>query len=272
MDTLCEPENREGLLGYGSRRERRQSMRAAARGDRSAFLGLTRAYLPLAAEYLALSGYADSAEREAALVRLFAELWTRVSYAQRLSDFERMLAEALIQTPAQELDECGLAAQVSSLDSRNRFLLVAHELEDWPLRWLGLATGLKVEDLRARMVRLRCYFAGLEPASLDDRGHHALHCIASTIGQPLTLKQQAHLCETVRQSEAVKEFRANWLEVRCDLIERRQDLRGELEQRQADILHGIANAITYAEPRRPRIVEQVANRLAFSRYPELNPE
>jgi hypothetical protein len=272
------------------RAERRRLLRQSARGDRSAYLGLVENYYHLVDEYIALSGWTEPSARRSRLLDLFEEAWTRSSYAWRLSDFERLLAEGLVAIgtgpqpegealPLANLENLSgegvptlrsaLIRATRELSLEERFILVAHELEDWSLRWAGLALRLSEAATQDLLLRMRVKLCGMDIEQLAGPEFECLKALSSKLGTRLGAREQARLCERMNAHPALLDFKATWLELRCNLVETRQDYRAASEATRAGTLTSLFKRITLAELRRPQLFEQALNRVKFVRYPEV---
>lgn len=251
------------------RRPLKALLHRAARGDREAFGDLFEAYSHLASEALALSGY-TGAGREKALRWVFAELWSRLAYARRLSDFERLLAVVVSGLPqhplAGDLPQAALAAKLAALPPLHRFGLLAREMENWPLRYVSLAIRLPLPRLQEELLRLRCILCEIPLERQRPGVRAALQRLSRYFDERV---HRQGLDASLRREPRALAFHGAWLERRCELVELREELRLAAEERAAlrtQLLHHLPEP---QQRRRPGLFARLRNALRFGAYPGL---
>jgi hypothetical protein len=249
----------------------RKNLRLAVKGDQRAFITLADHYLDLASEYLYLSGAIDSAAMIERACDLYFRVWQCLSYAHRVSDFERLIAVALQleENKAQELVACPLSGKLRELKPLHKLLLVTHEMENWPRHWTGLATRLSRRELEQKILEMRCQLLGFNLAILDQRVSRCLMALSRDFNEGLTLKERADLCSQVEQLPEIKEFPAEWISLRCEIIELRQQIRLNSDQRTV-FANTLLDRLADGEMIRPLLRDRVRNIVHFGNHPDMN--
>lgn len=252
-----------------SRCQLRALLKKASQGDPQAYLKLVTPYVDLVHEYLYLTGCQGSARRREAVLNLFTGLWTRLRYTGRLSDFERLLTRTLIASESSELAyHSALEGAMSQLSGKDRFLIVAREMEDWHLRWVGLASRRGRRRLEQCILAARAHLIGFDLKSLAASQRRLLALVSRSLDEVWPESRRKELGRLLATQPEILQFKAAWLETRCKLIELRQDLRLDSEARRefdAALLTRIADSVTL----QPSVGQRVLNVVKFDAVPDL---
>ncbi len=247
----------------------RKQLRLAARGDQTAYLHLVDHYLNFTTEYIYLNGVTPPSEVYSQSIKLFFTLWERLPFTSRLSDFERMLALSLIK------EKSTLAIPKSALDGNImktlplfRFLLITHEMENWQHHWIGLACRLKRKDLEDRLLSMRCEFCGINATLLEEDEKHCLEAIVRDLDSAIALKERAALCKKIKRYPKIKNFKSDWLNLRCEIVELRQEIRLSNEDRDRFLME-LGNNLHSAKILQPQWVERMFNSIHFESFPDV---
>ncbi|HKK17956.1 MAG TPA: hypothetical protein VJ952_04670, partial [Opitutales bacterium] len=125
-------------------------MAGAKKGDAEQYLALAAHYLGLAQAYFGNSLREDPDTRLDRTGQIFTALWQHLPYAERLSDFEYMLASSLIDNTPDDgpiQSELPLVTRIRLLAPRVRFAFIAYEFERWPAHWVALVMRCKPKAL-----------------------------------------------------------------------------------------------------------------------------
>jgi hypothetical protein len=254
-----------------STRERKASrshLKAAKNEDREQYLSLVANYIELAQVYFGSSVSEPEDKRIARVEQVFLGLWQHLRYAERLSDFEYMLASALIEnapeTAAINSTE-PLVTKLRLLSPKTRFAFIAYKFEGWPLRWVTLVMRLRTNALHRLLSEARCELCGVSWESLTDEERDCLVAISASLNASPNLRANKVLSKRIRNYPRVSEIRAQWLELRPQLVEVRHRYMPRQEERER-ILKNIFAEIEAASMTRPPFVDRVVNTVHFSRH------
>lgn len=253
-----------------SRSELRQLLKNAASGDRQAYLALVEPYFDLVLENLYFAGFTAQPDRLARANQIFHQVWQRIAFTTRVSDFERLLYHALCHLPAQEgtfLDT--LPRQLSRLSPRDRFLLVAREMEDWHPRWLVLCCRTPRPQLNRSLLYTRNRLTGFPKHSLSRSDNAVLRELSRSLDEVWQESHLKMLRQHLQERPALREWKSLWLEKRCELIELRQDLRLPEEVRNP-VLAALLQSIRESSPLQPNPIHHLLNAVRFQAYPRFS--
>ncbi len=245
----------------------RKQLRLAIQGDHHVYLSLVDQYLNLVVEYLYLNGGGCTSEVSDTAQRLFFRLWELLPYTSRLSDFERMLTLALIgEKGSLSISHNVLKSKIMRIRPYFRFLLVSHEMENWHRHWISLACRLKSKDLHDLILNMRCEMCGIDTSLLKDEERHCLNEICRDLESPFNLNKRAAMCTTIKQYPKIKDFKARWLEMKCELVELRQEIR-LTNQDSERFIKELGNNLHSAKILQPQWVDRVFNIIHFESFP-----
>ena len=246
----------------------RRKMRLAGQGDQKAFLPLLEHYLDLVCEYLYLSGYTGKQELLGETSEVFLAAWECLPFTLRLSDFERILALRLTNTPTISAAPSNpLEKRLFQLKSDARFILVSYEMEGWHPFWVSLALREPKSDFSDALIGLRCRLCDMNFDLLNPRARQCLRYVAYDLDFGITIKRRAALCEEVQKLGAIKNFKGEWLAFRCELIELRQQIRLSPKDRK-EFLGEQENRLLNRDRLRPQLVQRLCNHLSFDHLPD----
>jgi hypothetical protein len=253
-----------------STRERkagRSYLKAAKNEDREQYLALAANYAELAQIYFGSSISEPAETRIQRVEQVFLQLWKLLRYAERLSDFEYMLANALIENAA-ETDKITstepLVMKLRLLAPKTRFAFIAYEFENWRLRGVAMTMHIRPKALHRLLSEARCELCGVSWESLTTEERACLEAISASLDASPNLRANKLLSERISLYPRVLEIRAQWLELRPELVEVRHRYLPSQEERE-QLLKNIFAAIAIAPMARPPIMNRVVNTVHFSR-------
>lgn len=245
----------------------RELLLAAKKGDAEQYLALTSHYIGLVQAYYGNCLHEPADNRVARTCQLFVTLRQHLKYVERLSDFEYMLARALIDSG---LDDGPIASseplvtRLRLLSPEVRFAFLANELGQWPIRWVALVLRLRPARLHRLLAEARCELCGFSWESLTDGEQACLLAISACLDNCPNFKQNQALAKQAADYPRVAEIKAHWLELRPRLVEVRHRYLPDDEQK-AQILRQILSGVAEAPMLRPRLVDRLVNTVHFSR-------
>lgn len=250
------------------RRASRSYLKQAKSGNPEAFLSLAANYLDLAIVYF--GGCLGEAKevRYDRVEQVFKGLGQYLPYAKRVSDFEFMLANALLEnTPEQASIHSPepLITKLRMLAPSRRFAFIAHELEKWPLRWVSLVMRSRPIELHRLLSEARCELCGVSWQSLTEDERACLETISFTMDASPKLRASRALCARVANYPRVAEIKALWLELRPELVEVRHRYLPDSLDRDC-LLTNILRGAESAPMNQPRLLDRVVNTVQFKRY------
>jgi len=249
------------------RRLARAHLHEARQESPEAYLSLVANYLDLVLTFQGSSRSEDSLTRLDRAEQLFLSLWRHLRYAERLSDFEFMLAGALLETADTRgpiVSREPLVTKLRLLDPRARFVFLAHEFERWSERWVRLVMRMRPDELHVVLSQTRCELCGISWDSLSRNERDCLVAISASFKRCDNLKLNRALCERAQQFPRVLDIKAQWFELRPGLVEVRHRYLPRNEEREA-LLGNILRATGSTPLQRPRLVDRVINSVHFSR-------
>lgn len=251
-----------------SRARVRALLKRGARGDTEAYLGLAGLYFDLVSEHLYLCNV-DRAEALQQTESILLDGWRQLPFLKRLSDWERFLARNLIAIRVNRISEHGPRPQeLVELEADAKFALIAFDLESWSYPWLSLALRVQPQDLRKILLEARCKLLNINFSATSGSIQRCLSLVSADLDGQLKSSQKRLLLEKLCSCEETKSFKSRWLDYRCRLIELRQQIRLQTEDRDR-FLHDLSEALIADEMLRPSITARVRNLFSFR---DLTPE
>lgn len=254
------------------RKVSRAQLKSAKSENHAQFLALAANYTDLAHAYFGATGHEDAEIRVARVEQVFLGLWQHLRYAERLSDFEFMLASALIENaPEHGLIESvePLVTKLRLLSAKARFAFIAYEFEKWPIRWVALVMRIRLEALHELISKARCELCGISWQSLTDEERKCLVAVSVSLEKSPNLKFNKALSQQLCQFPRAAEIKAQWLELRPELVEVRHRYIPSQAQRD-QIFKNIFNSILEAPMETPPLVDRVVNTVHFSRHRKID--
>lgn len=254
-----------------ARKAARSQLKAAKRGDREQYLALASNYIDLAQTFFGCSFAEPTELRIARVTKLFNELWHNLPYSERLSDFEFMLAQALIENTSDQgltTSTEALVIKLRMLSSQSRFALLAYAFGNWSPRWIALVMRVKAPALHRLLSEARCELCSISWESLAGEERDCLEAISANLDTCPDIRTNKSLCKRISAYPRVKEIKAHWLELRPELVEVRMRYvlnQGEREQ----LLSNILDAIADRSMQRPALVDRMVNTVHFSRHSKI---
>jgi hypothetical protein len=256
--THCTPE----------RKASRALLKSARKGSPEQYLALTSNYIGLVQAYFGNTLHEDRRTRLDRTGQIFTALWQHLPYTERLSDFEYLLASALIDNSPENSSirsEDPLITRIRLLNSRARFAFLAYEFERWSPRWVALVMRCKLRMLHRLLSEARCELCGVSWDSLSKEERHCLEAISLSLDISPNLRANKALSERVAEFPRVSEIKAQWLELRPELVEIRHRYIPDQVEREA-ALGSILSGISSQPMQQPALVDRVLNSVHFSRY------
>lgn len=241
---------------------------AAKKGDREQYLALAANYLGLAQAYFGNSLRENPRTRRDRTGQIFTALWQQLPYAERLSDFEFMLASSLIGNtpengPVQSV--IPLVTRIRLLSPGVRFAFIAYEFERWSPRWVALVMRCKPRALHRVLSEARCELCGVSWDSLCREERDCLEAVSFSFEKCPNLRVNKALAKRVSRYPRINDIKAQWLELGPELVEARHRFLPEREEHEAS-LNRILSDISQTSMRRPTLVDRVLNTVHFSRH------
>ncbi len=257
-----------------STRERkagRAQLKLASSGDQEQYLALASNYLNLAQTYFGNSISEPDSKRNARTIRLFIELWQQLGYAERLSDFEYMLGQALIASaPSSEpvTSQEKIVTKLRLLSPDTRFAILAHEFANWPSRWIALVMRIKADRLHNLLSEARCELSGISWDSLTIEEKSCLESISASFCKCPDVKQNKTIQQKAKDLPRISEIKALWLELRPEFVEAKLRYAPEQNIREL-LLREILNGIECESIIRPPLWDRMVNTVHFSRHSKI---
>ncbi|MDQ8193892.1 hypothetical protein QEH59_05620 [Coraliomargarita sp. SDUM461004] len=248
------------------RKASRAHLKQAKAGDCEAYLALVANYLDLSLVYFGGCLRESPEIRYDRVAQVFTALWRHLRYAERVSDFEYMLASALLENaPNGTITSTeALVTKLRLLAPKNRFAFIAYEFENWHLRWVALLMRIRPRALHRLLSEARCELCGVSWQSLSAEERECLEAISIAMNDSPNLRVNKELCRRVATFPRVSEIKALWLELRPQLVEVRHRYLLEPEDRE-QLLGNIFKSIQIAPMNQPPLVHRVVNTVHFSR-------
>ena len=249
----------------------RSLLTTARKGAPEQYLALAANYLDLAQAYFGNSLHEGRQTRLDRTGQIFTALWQHLPYTERLSDFEYLLASSLIDnTPVEGPihSEESLVTRLRLLDPRVRFALLAYEFERWSPHWVALVMRCKPKALHRLLSEARCELCGVSWDALSREERECLEAVSQSFDHCPNLRANKALSKRVARFPRVNEIKAQWLELRPELVEVRHRYIPSQEEREA-ALNTILTDINQRPMQRPALVDRVLNSVHFSRHGEI---
>jgi hypothetical protein len=254
------------------RKARRAQLKAAKGEDHEQYLALMANYADLAQTYFGSTVSEPAEVRIARVEQVFLGLWQHLRYAERLSDFEYMLASALIENAPTDGDiqsSEALVTKLRLLDPGTRFAYIAYAFENWPLRWVALVMRQRHPAIHRIISEARCELCGVSWHSLSDEERDCLVAFSETMDKSPDFKVNKELSQRISLFPRVTEIKAMWLELRPELVEVRHRYLPQQAERE-QLLKNVYGAILDAPMKRPPIVDRMVNSVHFSRHRKID--
>ena len=246
-----------------SRGQLRKQLRKAAKGDTQAFEGVADHYLNFITEFLVISGYHEEERIQGYCREVLHNIWLRSSYIRRVSDFERQLFIFLKQIPINVAPFQDLLIQrLVMLNSLQRFLVVGRDLESWSSKNLSLATRVPKYELRKPLYDAWKVLVGFRLSNLDFNTNECMEKVVENMEGALDHSQQRRLCKKVKENAKASAFKADCLNLRCELVELRQNARWDHETR-SQFMQELLEDIATIEQLQPELSERLKNQVSF---------
>lgn len=241
---------------------------AAKNGDTEQYLTLTTHYLGLAQVYFGNSLHEPRWTRLDRTGQIFTALWQHLPYAERLSDFEYMLASSLVDNTPENgpvQSTIPLVTRIRLLSPPIRFAFISHEFQRWPSHWAGLVMRCKPRALHRMLSEARCELCGVSWDSLCQEEQDCLEAISFSLEKCPNLRVNKALSKRIANYPRIGEIKAQWLEIGPELVEARHRFSPDREEIEAT-LGRILSDISRKQMRRPALVDRILNTLHFSRH------
>jgi hypothetical protein len=251
-----------------NRKASRSLLRAARKGNSENYLALAASYLDLTQAFLGASFAETDLERSLRTERIFLRLWSKLPYAERLSDYEYMLTRDLLKESCQAncvLSPEPLVTKLRMLEPMTRFSILAYEFEKWPLRWVALVMRIRVADLHRVLSEARCELCGIVWDSLTEQERSLLQEVSVSLDKCPNLKINKALAEKIKSYPRVAEIKALWLELRPELVEVRHRYIPDQDVRET-ILKQIFIQTSQTPMLKPAVIDRMLNTVNFSRH------
>ncbi len=252
------PHSREG------RTELRRLLRRAVRGDADAFVLLAAPYCDLITEFVALCGIDDEEPLRAKTREVHHEIWKYLPFMHRVSDFERLLATTLFSVRPRESSTVGEACpgELQNLDPREKFALLARDFEGWDYGWTATALRVSRRELGEILVSVRCRLLGIDLDALDKESASCIRKLSLDLDGRNVARETQKICRNLARLPKAKAFKSEWLNLRCELIELRQQIRLPEETKQT-ILEALVPELRSEAMIRVPLLERFTSRLSF---------
>ncbi|MBT4758818.1 MAG: hypothetical protein HOO08_10565 [Opitutae bacterium] len=253
------------------RKAARSQLKAAKRGNREQYLALASNYIDLAQTFFGCSFAEPTQLRIARVTQLFNKLWQNLPYTERLSDFEFMLAQALIEGTSDKgptISTEALVNKLRRLSPQSRFASLAYAFGNWPTRWIALVMRIKQAALHRMLSEARCELCSIRWESLAHEERDCLEAISAKLDTCPDIRANKLLCKRSSVYPRVKEIKAQWLELRPELVEVRMRYMLSQDGRE-QLLSNILDAITDSSMQRPALVDRMVNTVQFSRHSKI---
>lgn len=245
----------------------RALLKQAKKGDQEQFLALASHYIALVQAYFGNCLHEEQEIRAERTCQIFISLWQRISYAERVSDFEYMLACSLIDNAPDgpvESEET-IVTRLRLMAPHVRFAFLATELDQWPLRWVALVLRIRTQLLHRILAQARCELCDIPWDSLSKEEQDKLEAVSAGLEKCLDVKANKALAKRLAAYPRISEIKAQWLELRPEIVEIRHKYLPSSEQNEA-ILKQILTGIADAPMRKPALVDRLVNTVHFSRH------
>lgn len=245
----------------------RNNLRKAGRGRHDAFRVVANHYLDFITEFLVVTGYHEKDRIRRYTREIYHNLWLRIAYIRRVSDFERQLFIFLKQIPVNVAPFQDLLTQkLVMLNAQQRFLVVGRDLENWSPKNLSLATRIPRFELKKPLFEAWKTLSGFKFEEFDFATNHCMEKIVENMEGLLDRSEQKRLCKKVKQNATASSFKADCLNLRCDLVELRQNARWADPYR-SDFLKELVEDVSVITPLKPELSDRIKNHVSFQYVP-----
>ncbi len=254
-----------------ARKAGRESLRLAKNGDREQYLALAANYIDLAHDFFGTTVAETEDSRMSRIEQVFLHLWVQLRYTERLSDYEYMLATALIGNApidGQITSSEPLVTRMRLLSPEVRFAYIAYEFENWPLKWVALVMRQRYQATHHLLSKARCELCGISWESLCNEERACLQAISESFDKKPNVRANKRLKKRLKNDPRIATIKAQWLEMRPELVEIRLRYKPERQHRER-ILKNILEAINETPMTRPAIVDRMFNKVHFSRHSKM---
>jgi hypothetical protein len=241
----------------------RKQLRKAAKGNTLAFKAVANRYLDFITEFLVVSGYHEEDRIHSYSRKVFHNIWLRIAYIRRVSDFERQLFIFLKQIPVNVAPfQDVLTQRLVMLNSLQRFLVVGRDLESWNSKNLGLATRVPKYELSRSLFDAWKMLVGFKSSELDFNTDECMEKVVENMEGALDHAEQKRLSKKVKENATASGFKADCLNLRCELVELRQNARWDHEVR-TNFFTELLEDIASIKPLKPELSELLMNQVSF---------
>lgn len=247
----------------------RALLRKAARGNVYAYVHAASNYTNLISEYLYLAGFTNREQRLFGVEQVLSDCWRYLPYTRRVSDFERFLQVRLERHAANPFPRFpALHQRLARLSHEQRFLLVARVLEEWGPKSLKLALRCSKRELSWELMRLKSALCGLALDSLSDDEQSQIFCVSELLEGEYADRQSRKVERELSGHFQALQFKADWLEYRCELADLRMEM--SLSPEDAIELNERTTQLIRQQPmEKPRFSDSLINQFSFVRLPLL---
>ena len=256
-------------MDNAERRRLRSCLHEAGRNrDRLAFMHFVEGNLDLLTEVLGVGGVAHPADTVRQSLDFFCRLWSVVPLVRRVSDFERLAfleAQGLQTTLVYEPNP--ILEPIAALSAVQRFIVVAGEMEAWPLHRIARACRLDRERLLDEAMGARCRICRFDTSHLKGADLDLLRQVNASLSGALERRRTRILMEALARSPEIAEFHALWLEHRSQVIELRETLRLHGYERRKCLYAFCDQLDKLPNPRRTSMRERMRLFVDFSSWP-----
>ena len=245
----------------------RQLLKKGGSGNAAAFVQATAYYYEFISEYFYLLGYVDPRDRLFEIRSTLIECWRYAPYIKRVSDLERFLEVELEKRSAERfLDLPKPHDRLSQLNHLQRFLLVARTFQDWSYRSLLLATRIKKHEIGKVLSDLKCVLTGFKPQLLKTHEQVLIIRLSECLEGELKTKEAREVEKAVAERFHVLDFKAQWLEYRCELADLKAQMA--LDPQQIDRFKTeLTEELKDLPVDPPKLKESLLNQISFLRLP-----
>ena len=253
------------------RKANRSLLKRARSGHVESYLVLVANYIDFPLVYFGTSIHEDFHLRHARVEKVFIALWQHLPFAERLSDFEYLLASALLENIPKSggiSSPEALVIKLRLLAPKNRLALIAYEFESWPLHWVALLLRIRAHSLHSLLSEARCELCGISWESLTEEERECLEAISAAMDKSPNIRTNKSLSRRVASYPRISQIKALWLELRPELVEVRHRYLLETAKRE-QVLGNILQAVKIAPMNQPPFVDRVVNTVHFTRHAKI---
>lgn len=253
------------LSSRESRTALRRFVRRAVRGDTEAFASLAAPYLDLITEYLVLCGIEEDRERRTKTIEVLREMWKFLPFIHRVADFERLLATTLFSVGVRETSAAAFHRRVLlDLTPREKLAFLARDFENWDYPVIAAALRTTRKILGEIVISVRCRLLGLDLQNLDGTEADCVRRLSLDLDGQHGPREKKRLCHQLRGVPRAREFKSEWLDLRCQLIEFRQQIR-LTDDEKAALLQETTAGLQSDQMIRVPLLDRLVGRLTPSR-------